>query len=250
MNPFFFGTGRRPLFGIYEPAKSGSNRQGVVLCYPWGQEYLRAHQSFRFLSRLLAGAGVDVLRFDYYGTGDSGGESAEGDPEAWLDDIEMAIDELRDTADLREVSLIGLRLGGTLAAMCAKRRRDVVRLVLWDVVSNGKAYVSELLTGAQLSRTGAGHLEVSGFPLTAKTRRGMEAIEPSLYDAALPRTLLVSVLEEPDDNILLQRHMNEHGVHCSTAHLPGPTVWIEDGDFGTSGMPVGALKGIVSWVTG
>ena len=76
------------------------------------------------------------------------------------------------------------------------------------------------------------------------------AIEPSLYDAALPRTLLVSVLEEPDDNILLQRHMTEHGVHCTTAHLPGPTVWIEDGDFGTSGMPVDALKGIVSWVTG
>ncbi len=249
MNPFFFGTRRRPLFGIYEPARSGSNRHGVVLCYPWGQEYLRAHQSFRFLSRLLTGAGIHVLRFDYYGTGDSGGESEEGDPQSWLDDIDTAIEELWDTADLRQVSLIGLRLGGTLAAMCAKRRRDVKRLVLWNPVSSGKAYVGELVRSAESSRTRGGHLEVRGFPLTEKARRDMESIQPDLYDATLPRMLLVSVLAEPDGNILVQRHLDGCGVHYGAVHLPGPIVWSEDGDFGTRGMPVRALKEIVSWMT-
>ncbi len=47
--------------------------KSIVLCHPWGQEYLRAHRSMRQLGNLLAAAGHHVFRLDYFGTGDSGG---------------------------------------------------------------------------------------------------------------------------------------------------------------------------------
>ena len=55
MNPFFFGESERALFGLYHPPKSATVRElGVVLCYPMGQEYMRAHRAFRQLALILS----------------------------------------------------------------------------------------------------------------------------------------------------------------------------------------------------
>src|SRR5918992_3821916 len=112
MNPFFFGSSQQPLYGVYHPPKARVPRRiGVVLCYPLWQEYMRAHRAFRQLAILLAKAGFPVLRFDYFGTGDSGGDSESGDVAQWTADVCTAIDELKDTAGVRSVSLVGLRVG-------------------------------------------------------------------------------------------------------------------------------------------
>ena len=138
MNPFFFGSRERALYGVYHPprvqggGRGPVGREGVVLCYPFGVEYMRAHRAFRQLTTLLTRQGLHVLRFDYHGTGDSMGEGSEADLVGWTGDVATAIQELRDTAGLARVGLIGLRLGGALAARAAVGRDDVDRLVLWD----------------------------------------------------------------------------------------------------------------------
>src|SRR5215217_413896 len=108
MNPLYFGSSQKPLYGVYHPPKSQPGRPvrttGVVLCYPLGQEYMRAHRAFRQLATLLTKSGFPVLRFDYYGTGDSGGDGDAG---------------------------------------------DVDKVVLWDPIVDGKAYVQAMLTGQQ-----------------------------------------------------------------------------------------------------
>jgi hypothetical protein len=63
VNPFFFGSSARPLFGAYEPAKNAA-RGAVVLCPPLGSEYYFAHPALRRLGWLLAERGWHVLRFD------------------------------------------------------------------------------------------------------------------------------------------------------------------------------------------
>jgi len=111
MNPLFFGTGARRLFGVYAPGSAGTlTARAAVICYPWGPEYLRAHRSMKHLSTRLARSGLHVLRFDYFGTGDSAGEMTEGDLRGWEDDVETAIDEVnaglglpRKPADSREL---------------------------------------------------------------------------------------------------------------------------------------------------
>jgi pimeloyl-ACP methyl ester carboxylesterase len=134
MMPFHFGAEQRLLFGIYEPAlyKPGKKR-AVLLCYPMGNEQIFAYRTIRQLAARLAGVGFHVLRFDYFGTGDSYGDTNEGDIASWSKDIETAIDELRDMTAVAQVSLVGLRLGANLASqIAAKRSSEIAKLVLWD----------------------------------------------------------------------------------------------------------------------
>jgi uncharacterized protein len=146
--PLFFGEGRRRLFGVYDPAvgRAASPRSGrsIVFCPPWGSEYYVAHGALRRLATNLSLAGHHVLRFDYFGVGDSAGESEEGDLEGWYSDIEMAVDELLSMSRASRVCLLGMRLGATLAATFAKNRKDVDGLVLWDPVFDGREYLDEL----------------------------------------------------------------------------------------------------------
>ena len=118
MTPFYFGMRQRRLFGIYEPART-SSAHAAVLCNPWGNEYIHAYRSLRQLALLLTIAGFHILRFDYYGTGNSAGDMIDADVQGWKADIETAMDELRHITDLQQVTLVGLRLGATLAAAVA-----------------------------------------------------------------------------------------------------------------------------------
>ena len=67
--------------------------------------------------------------------------------EQWVEDVGTAIEELKETAGVKRVALVGLRLGGAVAAMAAERRTDIEGVVLWDPVVDGKAYVVEMLEG-------------------------------------------------------------------------------------------------------
>ena len=51
----------------------------------------------RRLANMLAAVGCHVLRFDYFGTGDSMGTAHEVTRRGWEQDIETAIEELQDT---------------------------------------------------------------------------------------------------------------------------------------------------------
>jgi pimeloyl-ACP methyl ester carboxylesterase len=174
MNPFYFGTSERPLFGVYTHGRAGGGGSGCTLmCYPTGAEYMRAHRAFRQLNTLLNRAGVSVLRFDYSCTGDSSGEGAEATVEHWLEDIEIAVEELRDNAMVDEVSVVGLRWGAALAAQACTRLDDVDHLVLWDPVVSGSDYLDSVF--GSLRPTSVVGLE--GFPLSPELVRGLEAID-------------------------------------------------------------------------
>ena len=117
MVPLYFGTSSARLFGVYHPAESAQHRScGVVICPPFGHEYIRAHRLLRQLAVQLSRDGFHVLRFDYLGCGDSSGDPQTARPRSGRADIATAIDELRDTSEVRRVCLVGLRLGATLAA--------------------------------------------------------------------------------------------------------------------------------------
>ncbi len=117
----------------------------MLLCNPFGEEASRAHRTFRVLATQLERAGYPALRFDYSGTGDSQGEGADATLEAWLGDIGLAAERLREASGASRIAIVGLRLGATLAAMAAGRGDVRPRhLVLWDPVVGGAAYLREL----------------------------------------------------------------------------------------------------------
>ena len=145
--PFYFGVQGRQLFGCFhEPSRKGIRTGSVLICQPVGHEYINSHRALRQLATRLAEAGFPVLRFDYYGCGDSCGDAREGSIARWLEDISTAVAALQMRAGRSPLYVVGLRLGGTLAALGGIQRDDLAGLILWDPVMNGNNYFQELIS--------------------------------------------------------------------------------------------------------
>lgn len=134
MIPMTIGTEERPLHAVLTAAAGKRQRRAVVFCPPFAEEYARTHRAGRLLAQRLASAGLDALRFDYFGTGDSDGEDEEFNLEGAVQDALTAIDEARDLGKVRHLTLVGMRHGALVALRAASRSRGVDRVVLWDPV--------------------------------------------------------------------------------------------------------------------
>lgn len=146
MLPFRFGPPHRQLFGLYHPGKArGNGSTAVLICNPLGQEAVRTHRMLRVLADRLARAGLHVLRFDYFGTGDAAGDDEDGDMLGWRKDIGVAHAELLKRSGCSRTVWFGARLGATLAALSAGDVPDGPQgLVLWEPVVSGRRYLEHL----------------------------------------------------------------------------------------------------------
>src|SRR5262249_39564428 len=141
--PFYFGEDQA-LFGVYHTPQPGQNRDmAFLLCASMGQEYIPAHRANRQLALRLARAGFPAMRFDYYASGDSAGEDDEVSMARWQADISTAIAELKRRSGTKQVSLIGLRLGATLATLVGAQRGDISHLVAWEPPVKGIDFIDE-----------------------------------------------------------------------------------------------------------
>jgi amino acid adenylation domain-containing protein len=157
----FFGP-RQSLFGVYFPATRPASI-AVLICPPVGAEYVRAHFVLRKLATQLARQDVPVLRFDFFGTGDSLGENTEADCARWKADIADACAELRSRSGARHVVAVGVRLGGTLL-LDVSAKLDLKRVVLWDPVLSGAEYVDDLRKRHHAYMRGVRYLRPLGAP--------------------------------------------------------------------------------------
>ncbi len=141
----YFGEGQEPpLFGILQQTGAMQARDELVLiCYPAPQEMMRSYWAHRQMAQELAKAGTQSFRFDYFGTGDSLGSTAMVDLARWQADIVAAYRHLRVITRSSKISVIGTRLGATLACQ-ALADIAVQRLILWDPIASGARYLSEL----------------------------------------------------------------------------------------------------------
>jgi len=252
MLPLFFGSAERRLFGVYEPAQRRSDvARAVLLCNSWGTEYLNAHRSLRVLAQRLCAVGFDTLRFDYFGEGDSGGETTEADLDGWKQDIVTAIAELKAMSTAPRVVLLGLRLGASLAAEVAPALgRDLDRLILWDPIVNGASYLTELEPGSMQSEMGTRFLgQAQSYGTTAEIRGrvvssafvdGLRAIDLcSEKDGAQSATLTIFSQRPPANCARLQ------GTQIMSVEtvLPWQDIESESGV-----LPVQVYERILEWL--
>lgn len=144
--PLRFLNGDRELFGLLQLANPAHARgHAVLLCNPFGQEAIRASRLYRVMSDRLQTAGYDVLRFDYYGSGDSAGEDEQFDLDGAVRDAVCAADLLCHRALPQRLSLVGLRLGASIVALAsAQTAHPVDHLVLFEPVNDGPRYLATL----------------------------------------------------------------------------------------------------------
>jgi len=199
VEPFYFGE--PPLYGCLHPG--GGARRGVLICYPFGHEYITIHRAARLLATQTGRAGLPILRFDYSGTGDSAGNLEDARIEHWIRDIGLAADQLRARAAVDRLCLVGIRLGASLAYLAASQRNDIDSLALWDPIIWGRSYLRELkrdtrrmLRVAHVERRPqAGHSdrEVLGFPLPERLESDL--VELELDTARAPQVERILLVE-------------------------------------------------------
>src|SRR5882672_4820949 len=144
----YFNSGEHRLFGWLHPSlKDLKADVGVVICQPFGYEAICAHRGVRAFAEAIVAAGMPALRFDYLGTGDS----PDIDPEAdqihiWTQDVLAAANELRLQTGVRQVCLLGFRLGALLATLAASQVSSVSGLIAVSPILTGRRYLPELRT--------------------------------------------------------------------------------------------------------
>lgn len=173
----------------------------MLLCYPGVQEYNGAHWLFRRLAGMLERAGYDVLRFDYFATGDSAGEGTEGRLRVWAENVAEAAAELREISGVRTLSIVGMRLGAALALRACASDVRVRTLVLWEPVVTGSEYLRELedldrrrnLWLLHDERREEPPREVMGYQVPAELRQELVALDtPTLPAPQAERVAIVA----------------------------------------------------------
>lgn len=248
MNPFFFGPSERPLFGVFSQTRNGSiSPDAVLLCYPILGEYLRAHRAFRQLNNLLVRAGSSVLRFDYSCTGDSWGRGEDARLDTWVEDVEWGIDELRDMSGAKRVCIVGLRFGGTIAALASRGREDVHRLVLWDPIVSGARFVEETLSG-QVPPSGK-PLGIEGIPVTAELGADLGGVDLSILEGVAGRRtdIVVSTPDSAYESLAAGLRGDGESVHLEV--VPSSGSWTEADPFGSAYIPEQIIRTIVDKLT-
>jgi hypothetical protein len=137
IEPFFFDDQR--LFGCYFPAADQTSSRLLIVCPPLFSAYSRCYRALSELAESCADEQVHVLRFDYFGTGESMGELDDVTEKEWERNITASIEEGVMLTGATDVILAGVRLGATLAAQI--EHPMVSKKVFWDPFLKGNDFL-------------------------------------------------------------------------------------------------------------
>jgi pimeloyl-ACP methyl ester carboxylesterase len=189
------------------------------------------------------------LRFDWHGTGDSSGSDA--DPArraAWQNNVRDAVAWLRTQLGCQRVSVVGLRMGATLAVE-SLGEHECDNLVLWAPVTCGKGYMRQMQAIEQMAElrprpddAAAGDVEAAGFLVTGQTAEGF------LKSNILRRefTCAQALVAGPADKRLVER-FEQLEIPVTSISPPGFAEMMAEPHF--SQVPHQAVQEIAGWLS-
>jgi pimeloyl-ACP methyl ester carboxylesterase len=185
-------------FGWFHHSGGRPSREiAAIICPGIGRDSSTGYRPSRFLADRLAEAGYPTLRFSYPGTGDSRDLDDEPCWSAWARSVHAAIDMALAVSGARQVMLLGIRLGGALAACAASERAEVVGLVLLEPVLRGSSYVVQLRLEARIAAGAAGvepdEVRLHGLRLSTESLNAIARVDLRTTVLSPPcRVLLLS----------------------------------------------------------
>lgn len=255
MNLLRFGSAHREMVGFYHPpAQNVAQHPAVLICNPFGPEAIRSYRMLRLFADRLARTGCPVLRFDYFGTGDSPGEDEAASLIGWAGDIGSAHRELMTRSGKSSVAWLGVRLGGSLAALAAQSSRAPLRnLVLWDPVFDGVGYLEFL--ASDLEHHGLGQpvkvdkgdrIEVMGFALPAGFKNELRGFQLSAITTLAVSRCTAILSAETDASRQWQTAMAATSLKTGSWVSNTDAGWNSDKAMNTGAVPADVLRTIES----
>ncbi|HEV7490902.1 MAG TPA: hypothetical protein VGO25_08860 [Rhodanobacteraceae bacterium] len=207
--PLWLGTPTRQCYAALHPAAGA--RVGVVMAPPLLHEQPRSRRVLVEVASRLNERGLPCLRFDYFGTGDSGGEGERHDFDAVHSDLDLAVRALRDTSGVDAVVLMAWRGAALPAWSWPDARRNINALALWEPVLDGSTWLAALEAVDRTERQARypnldtvqdSHL--MGFPTAARWRADMAAARIA-SPAPAPAPAWMIARNESDDIVVQRR---------------------------------------------
>ncbi|MCS7253299.1 MAG: alpha/beta fold hydrolase [Armatimonadota bacterium] len=148
------------LYGMLHLPDDGYKCPCVIFCHGFTGHRIEAHRLFVKAAREMAHFGIGAFRFDFRGSGESEGDFGDITITGELEDLRAAIHFVSsvDGVDANRIALLGLSLGGCVAACCAPTDERIRALVLWAAV----ARPSEILR-RHLGTNAVSELEEKGW---------------------------------------------------------------------------------------
>lgn len=185
--------------------RSRARFPGVVFFHGFTGDRMESHWLFVKCARALERMGIASLRFDFFGSGESDGTFEEATLEGEIRDANTAVEFFRKQKGMcrQRIGLLGLSLGGAIAALLAARVRARA-LVLWSAL----AYPHDLRSLSE-SRTkplgdGGGAREYSGHIVSARFLHGLDRVHPLRAIRRFKRPTLI--IHPGRDELLPLRH--------------------------------------------
>lgn len=170
---------------LHKPVKEERSPGAVLLCNPLFSEANNILWGYQRLATILADKGYIVLRFDYYGCGNSLGDDTDGNTVRWQSDIAAAANKLLEKSGHSSLTVLGFRYGATLAAGLEGTAVD--KLILWEPVPDSNQYIDFLeqqyqntiqyLDKLHKTKVVSCESEITGFPFTPDMRHSIETLK-------------------------------------------------------------------------
>lgn len=158
--PVTFTSGGMQIVGMLHRPETGTRPPGVLFLHGCTGNRSEGHWLFVKLARHFAARGIMSLRFDFRHSGESEGAFEDMTLSGEISDALRALDHLSGEcgADPARIGLLGLSMGGAIAAIVAGRLKERVRsAVLLNPVGNP----AEDLAGLAETRA----VDASRFPV-------------------------------------------------------------------------------------
>jgi pimeloyl-ACP methyl ester carboxylesterase len=205
----YFGAGPDKMIGsVHQPDRP--TQAGLVVCSPILADFYSRYRHEVMLGRDLAARGTAVLRFQYRGTGNSDGDESETSFDSMVEDALEAAAALREWTGVRDVTFLGTRFGGLIAAAAAKAG-GTRTLMLWEPVLEATTYFREANRARLVQTASRGEGQGSTFEeLLAQLERGEVAdilgysLYRALYDSSSTRTLDGELGDDPLAILIMQ----------------------------------------------
>ncbi len=144
INPVFLDGERGRIFALHF-CPGSSPRAHLVFLPPFCEEMNRCRHLVADQANRFAASGYSCLLLDPFGTGDSEGALADASWEGWRMDALTGVQWCQQRYSIPTI-LWGLRLGALLALDLAATYADqFTKLLLWQPVTNGKTYLTQIL---------------------------------------------------------------------------------------------------------
>ncbi len=126
----FFSEGNQ-LVGMIHYPKCDTDRV-VVMCHGYTAQKTENKRLFVEMARALASDGNAVLRFDFFGSGDSSGEFRETRVSHNIQNLKDALQLVRNLG-YKRIAVLGISMGAATAILTMPQE-NVEALVLWSTV--------------------------------------------------------------------------------------------------------------------